>query len=231
MSRYSRNISVIGAEGQKALADGRVFVVGCGALGGQVAMLLAGAGIGHIGIIDFDTIDISNLQRQLFFTEKECGLPKADVLGNRMHAINSEVEVIVNMGMLTKRNATAILSGYDIVIDATDNPASKLMIQSVCDNLSIPCVIGGVAGWRGQVTTVLPGDSGLEGVFGEISEDVGMTPCAIEGVMGSAAATIASVQAAEAIKYLSKSGELLTKKLFYIDLANNISQIIALSNE
>lgn len=234
-NRYLRNIRVIGAEGQKKLFGGSVFVVGCGALGGQVSMLLAGAGVGRIGIADFDTVDISNLQRQLFFEERDCGVSKAQLLSQRMQNLNSEITVEIYNELITPVKAKQIFPAYDFIIDATDNPASKYSMDKVCLEIGKPLCIGGVAGWRGQVMS-MKGDNEnhtarFSDVFaledGELPES-GMLPCEIEGVMGAAASTIASLQASEAIKYLSGDGEPLFNRLLIMDLGKPYFQVIEL---
>lgn len=218
--RYKRNITVIGEDGQQALASSSVFVIGCGALGGQLAMLLAGAGVGKIGIADFDTIDITNLQRQLFFSETEAGERKADVIARRMRALNSEIEVVAIGEMIRNSNADTILRDYDLIVDATDNPATKYFVDEVAHRLAKPCCIGGVAGWRGQVMTISADPTGMRyvDVFPAPDADPSMLPCEIEGVMGPAASTVASLQAAEVLKMLTapSSGP---NRLIAIDLS------------
>ena len=222
-NRYSRNIAYIGAEGQQRLSAASVFVIGCGALGGQVAMLLAGAGVGHIGIADFDTIDISNLQRQLFFAEAEAGESKAGTIADKMRRLNSGIRVDEYCKMIRKEDARAILADYDFIIDATDNPATKYMTDEISALIGRPACIGGVAQWHGQVTTVSgrPDDGTLRfaDIFPRPDADPTMLPCEVLGVMGAAASLIASVQAAEALKYITAQGEMLINRLFTIDLA------------
>lgn len=234
-NRYLRNIRVIGAEGQKKLFGGSVFVVGCGALGGQVSMLLAGAGVGRIGIADFDTVDISNLQRQLFFEEGNCGLSKAQLLSRRMQNLNSEITVDIYNELITPARAKQIFLSYDFIIDATDNPASKYSMDRVCLEVDRPLCIGGVAGWRGQVMSMKGNDENHTVRFSEVfpledgeSPDSAMLPCEIEGVMGAAASAIASLQASEAIKYLTGDGEPLFNRLLMMDLGKPYFQIIDL---
>lgn len=222
MKRYLRNIRVIGDEAQDSLGRKSVAVVGCGALGGQCAMSLAGAGVGRIVIIDFDTVCISNLQRQLYFSEADAGGFKADVLSERMSALNSEIEVVTVRKMLTPENAAGILNGMDFVVEATDNAASKMLVEKTCRSLGVPCCMGGVAGWRGQVFTIADGSAGFTDLFPEASSSEELLPCEFEGVMGPVASLIASVQASEALKYLSGQGQLLTDAVFFADLRNNI---------
>lgn len=227
MNRYSRNILTIGKEGQQRLSEGSAFVIGCGALGGQVAMLLAGAGVRQIGLADFDTIDLTNLQRQLFFKEEEAGKYKIDALSARMFALNSEVKIAKYPVMITRHNASDILKEYDFIIDATDNPASKYTINEICRELGKPHCIGGVAGWRGQVMS-FDGSSGADGFSALFprpqAEEEGILPCELEGVIGAAASLIASVQAGEAIKFLSGEGEMLYDKVLVMDLRSCMFQ-------
>lgn len=222
MDRYLRNIKVVGKAGQDKLAESAVLVAGCGALGGQTAMLLAAAGVGHLILVDFDTVCISNLQRQLFYREEDTGKLKVSLLADRIHALNSGLDVAVHAEMITHDNARDLISHADFVIEATDNHASKIMIEEVCREMDVPCCIGGVAGWRGQVVTVAGGSKGLSLLFPEAGDDGIVMPCEAEGVMGPSASTIASVQAAEALKYLTGQGELLLNKCFFCDLSSNL---------
>lgn len=221
-NRYSRNIACIGAEGQERLSAASVFVIGCGALGGQVAMLLAAAGVGRIGIADFDTVDVSNLQRQLFFAEADAGESKALRIGERMRALNSEIRVDVFRRMIRPSDGAAILADYDYIIDATDNPSTKYMTDSICREIGRPGCIAGVAGWKGQVMCVSgrsdDGSLSFADVFPPPAEDPSMLPCEVLGVMGAAASMIASVQASEAIKHILGAGRGLTGRVLCIDL-------------
>ncbi len=221
-NRYSRNISCIGAEGQKRLSDASVFIIGCGALGGQTAMLLAGAGVGRIGIADFDTIDISNLQRQLFFAEEEAGRPKAEVIADRMRRLNSEIRVDVYERMIRPADGPELLSAYDFIIDATDNPATKYMTDRMCRLIRKPGCIGGVAGWQGQVVSVTGRDDdgtlGFADIFPPPDADPSMLPCEVTGVMGAAASVIASIQAAEAVKYIIGEGRRAVSSIVSVNL-------------
>lgn len=197
----------IGEEGQRRLASGSVFVVGCGALGGQVAMLLAGAGVGRIGIADFDTVDITNLQRQLFFAESLQGESKAASVAARMRALNSEIDVRVHECRVDEGNAAELFKDYDFIIDATDSPESKYMIDAVCLRLRKDCCIGGVSGWSGQVMSALIDvDGNSSARFSEIfPKPDAQTLEQIhrkKGVIGAAPSTVASIEAAEALKYL-----------------------------
>ncbi len=212
---------VIGDEGQQRLLESRVLIIGCGALGSPAAMYLAGAGVGTIGLVDFDTIDPTNLQRQLFYREDEAGKSKAHTLASRIAALNSEIEVKVHECLLTEKNGRDIISDYDFVIEATDNPASKYLIDRLCFEVGRPVVIGGVSGMQGQVTTFAPGHMRFSDFFPVPPEEQGVLPCAVNGVLGPAAGVISSIQASEAIKYLSGFGTPLIDRLLTVDLGSD----------
>lgn len=220
--RYSRQTRMegIGLEGQEKLRRAKVAVVGCGALGSMVAMQLAGAGVGNIVIADFDTIDISNLQRQFFYRTEEAGKRKADVLAERMTALNDNCRVTVVGKMIDRMSGESIFKDCDFIVDATDNASSKMMVGEVCRTLGKYCSIGGVSGYHGQVMTICPGEYGLAETFQPEPEE-GFLPCAIEGVFGPAASLCASLQASEVIKHLLQLGTTLQGKVFTFDLRSN----------
>lgn len=228
--RYSRQISVeeIGELGQARLLSSKVAIIGCGALGSMVAMQLAAAGVGSIVIADFDTIDISNLQRQFFFSTDEAGKMKSDVLQERMISINPGCKIQKVAKLIDKKLAGELFRDCDFIIDSTDNPASKAMIEKTCLGLGKPCCIGGVSGFHGQVMTVEPGGMTFGDLFCEDVES-DFLPCSISGVIGPAAALCASVQAAEAIKYLTGVGETLAGKILTFDLLSDTFQCMNLT--
>lgn len=217
--RYARQtvLADIGTEGQRRLLSASVGVVGCGALGSMVAMQLAGAGVGRIGICDFDTIDVSNLQRQLFFATGQCGQSKALVLAERMRALNPGVAVEPSTSFLTAATARQWLSQFDFIVEATDNASTKYLVDKVCDEIDKPCCIGGVWQFSGQVSTFLPGGVRYGDIFPEAADE-SMTPCSAGGVIGGAAGVVASVQSVEAIKYLAEAGSPLSGRMLMFDL-------------
>ncbi|MDE6461084.1 MAG: HesA/MoeB/ThiF family protein, partial [Paramuribaculum sp.] len=151
--RYSRLeiIKSIGKEGLQKIRQGKVFILGCGALGSLSAMYLAASGVGTIGIADFDTIDATNLQRQLFYSEDIVGSAKVLELANKMSRLNSDIHLEVFNEMITARKAEKIFAGYDFIIDGSDNMSTKQMTSSVCEKINKPYCIGGVEGFAGQV--------------------------------------------------------------------------------
>ena len=217
--RYARQISIpeIGKEGQHKLSESKVLIIGCGALGSMVAMQLSGAGIGELGIADYDNIEVSNLQRQFFFKSDECGRSKSDILSDRIKELNPSVKVTNYNQFITKPKAEELFVLYDIIIDATDNPDSKRLIDEIALKHKKPCIIGGVKDFSGQVITLLPTDMRFEEYFGKASQEAFM-PCSLGGVIGPAAALCASVQASEAIKCLLGIGKLLSGRLFVFNL-------------
>lgn len=228
-NRYARLEALpdIGREGLVALRSAKVLVIGCGALGSMAAMYLAASGIGTVGIADFDTIDLSNLQRQLFFEEGNVGQPKVRVLSERMLALNSEVEVMVHPELVTRDRALSLFPAYDFVIDGSDNPATKVLTDAVSLETGVACCIGGVRGFVGQVMSCAPGHTRYSDVFGE-APCSGLLPCSVAGVLGPAAGVVASVQAAEAIKHAAGAGDMLYDRLFTVDLLTMRSGVCAI---
>lgn len=226
--RYSRleSLEGIGREGIEKLSQGSVLIVGCGALGSPAAMYLAASGVGTIGLADFDTIDISNLQRQVFYDENSLGKLKSLTLKNKIKDLNSEVRVIEYPAMINEVKAEEIFTQFDFIIDGSDNPSTKNNTSSVCERLGLPYSIGGVKEYTGQAMSWAPGHAGYSEIFGNVPLCSGFTPCSIAGVMGPAAGVIASVLAGEAIKYLTGTGTMLYDRLFMIDLFNAASSVI-----
>lgn len=218
--RYSRltSIEAFGLDGLSHLRAGKALIIGCGALGSVCAMYLAASGIGKLAIADFDTVDLSNLQRQVFFSEPEIGKPKGQLLKKKLQELNSSIEIELYPFIITEAKAEEIFTEYDFIIDATDNPASKMMVDRVCARLSKPCCIGGVKGFSGQIMSWAPGHLRYSEVFPEVSCESGLLPCSISGVVGPLPGIIASMQALEAIKHLSGKGEMLYDKILSIDL-------------
>lgn len=219
--RYSRNLmlTTIGEEGQRKLLGSSVLVVGCGALGSIAAMYLAGSGVGRIGIADFDTIDISNLQRQIGYTSADVGKDKTEVLESSIRALNPGVEVQRHNCFLSHKNAEEIINSYDIVVEGSDNPDTKYLVASICGKLAKPYVIGGVRELTGQIATCLPGHAGYTDIFPEAAAAGGFTPCALGGLLGPLPGIVASIQACEAVKIIAGFGATLADRLLLIDAA------------
>lgn len=226
-NRYSRLeiIESIGKEGLRKIRAGKVFILGCGALGSLSAMYLAASGIGTIGIADFDTIDASNLQRQLFYSEELVGNSKALELAERMKQLNSDIHIEIFNEIITAEKAEKIFAGYDFIIDGSDNMSTKQMTASICEKISKPYCIGGVEGFSGQVMSWAAGHTGYREIFGEGATCSNIMPCAVKGVVGPAAGIVASYQASEAIKFFTGAGNMLYDKLLNFDLLSPSSII------
>ena len=208
MNRYlaQQRMDEIGPEGQKRLRDARVLIIGCGALGSPVAMYLAGSGIGHLILADFDTVDLSNLHRQVFYGEEEIGQPKVDILKKRIETLNSEVKVEKWHNLVTARLLEMAQIKFDIAVDAADNPATTYILDDFCKRKGIPLITAGVSGWEAQVFTFIPGSFSYGDIFARPEADAEILPCSLNGILGATAAFAASLQNAETIKLLVGEG-------------------------
>lgn len=223
MERYIRNIQLegIGEAGQRNLLASSVLIVGSGALGSIVAMYLAGSGVGHIGVVDFDYIDISNLQRQLAFKESDIKGNKATTLAGKLREINSEIEVDTYEEKLDAECAKELFASYDVIVEATDCPESKYMVTDACVWLGKPVVFGGVAQTRGQVMTI-PDAASVQyrDIFPEGASEGEYLPASKGGILGPVPGVVGSLQAAEVIKLLTGLGSVLRNSLLTFDLSD-----------
>ena len=223
--RYARHIILpgIGGEGQEKLGEARVLVVGAGGLGSPAAMYLAAAGIGTIGLVDFDDVELSNLQRQLLHDTDDVGRPKVDSARDRLRALNPNVEVVAHRTMLSSANAFEVLEPYDIVVDGTDNFPVRYLVNDACQLLGKPLVYGSIYQWEGQASVFLPGAENpcYRCLFPEPPPPGVVPSCAEGGVFGVLPGVIGSMQAVEAIKLVLGVGEPLAGKLVLYDAMRN----------
>ena len=220
LERYSRHILLaeVGVEGQERLMEGRVLVVGAGGLGSPVALYLAAAGVGVVGIVDNDTVDRSNLQRQIAHTTADIGQPKVESAARAMRAINPEVQVVTHHCFLDASNVRQLVRQYDFVIDGADNFPTKFLVNDACLLEGVPFSHGGILRFTGQTMTVLPGKSACyRCVFREPPPPDAVPSCSQAGVLGAVAGMLGTIQAAEALKFLTGAGELLTNRLLSFD--------------
>lgn len=217
--RHSRTIVLpeIGTEGVIRLMNASALIVGAGALGCITAMYLAAAGVGRIGIVDFDTVGLSNLQRQLAYTEADLGMSKVKALETKLYAVNPDVRIEAYNTALTHSNASELLGRYDISIEGSDNPATKYLVSDTARTLRRPCIIGGVRGFTGQITTQLAAGPTYRDIFPDLPEACGVLPCSAFGVLGPVPGLVASLQATEAIKLLTGAGRPLAGRLLQIN--------------
>ncbi|PYT11768.1 MAG: thiamine biosynthesis protein ThiF [Acidobacteria bacterium] len=222
-ARYSRQIlfEEIGPEGQARLMDARVALVGCGALGTVQASLLVRAGVGHLRIIDRDFVEESNLQRQILFDEEDVRaiLPKAVAAEKKLRATNSLVDV---EGLVEDLNASSIgrlLTGFDLVLDATDNFDARFLLNDYCVKTATPWIYGACVGSYGLTFPILPGDTACLRCVFESAPPPGLSPtCDTAGVLGPIVGVVASLQVAEALKILSGRLERVSRRISVVDV-------------
>lgn len=219
LTRYSRHVLLpeVGLAGQKKLKAASVLVVGSGGLGSPVSLYLASAGVGTIGLLDFDTVDLSNLQRQILFKIADIGKSKAKVGAQRLKALNDCIKVKVHDVHMASDNALKILADYDVVVDGTDNFASRYLLNDACQRLGKPYVYGSIYRFEGQASVFIPGKGCYRCLF-PVMPDVQAVPnCAEIGVMGAVAGIIGTIQATETIKLLTGAGDSLSGRLLIFD--------------
>jgi adenylyltransferase/sulfurtransferase len=232
--RYARHVVIpgIGLSGQKRLANAKVLCIGAGGLGSPVLLYLAAAGVGTLGIVDHDLVDESNLQRQIIHGEADIGSPKTQSAKERIHEINSAVKINIYSQGINRENALEIISDYDVVVDATDNFATRYLINDACVLLKKPCVWGSIYRFDGQASvffsTVGPCYRCLhpEPPAKELAPN-----CAVGGVFGVLCATIGSVQATETIKLITGVGEVMVGELLIYDALDSSFEKITLKKD
>ena len=212
--RYRRHILLdeIGIEGQERIAASNVLIVGAGGLGSPVITYLAAAGVGHIGVVDGDIVELSNLQRQVVFSTSDLGRKKAVAAGERIKEINPDVRVEVYDEFLSLENAGDLIGQYDFVCEGSDNYATKLLVNDICVRKGKPFTIGSLSRFEGQVMTHTDGSACWRCLYGAAPEQSEKEPVEL-GVLGSVPGIIGAVESTEAIKYIVGSGKLLTNRL------------------
>jgi len=215
LERYDRQISIKrwGVEGQKKLKRSKVMVAGVGGLGSVSSLYLAAAGIGKLVLIDKDKVSLSDLNRQILYSEENLGLSKVDVAKRKIESLNSEVEVEAVMGEITKENIRSLIEDVDVVVDGLDNWSTRFILNDCCVEKFIPFVHAGVSGFYGQITTVMPGKGPcLRCIFPEKPHEVRVIP-----VFGAIPGVLASLQVIEVIKIITGIGKLLVGRMLFLD--------------
>lgn len=219
--RYDRQIILpeIGEEGQRKLQKAKVLIVGVGGLGSPIALYLAGAGVGYIGLVDDDVVSISNLQRQVLYSEKELGKPKAVCAAERLSALNSEIKVAHYPTRLTENNARDIIREYDMVVDGCDNFTTRYLINDICIEQGKPYIYGAICGFEGQVSVFNYGNrkKSYRDLYPD-EEEMKRMPPPPKGVMGITPAVVGSIEATEVLKIICGFGNVLAGELWTIDL-------------
>ncbi|MDR3280128.1 MAG: molybdopterin-synthase adenylyltransferase MoeB [Synergistaceae bacterium] len=223
ISRYSRHLLLpeVGMEGQKRLAASRVLIVGTGGLGAPLALYLAAAGVGTIGVVDFDFVEASNLQRQIIHSTRDIDRPKTASAKDRIKGLNPGVEVVVHNTRLTSENALDIFSGYDLVADGTDNYQTRYLVNDACVLLGIPNVYGSIYQFEGQASVFYAKEGPCYRCLYPSPPPPGLVPsCAEGGVLGVLPGIVGTIQACEAIKLIVGGAESLIGRLLLFDAWN-----------
>ena len=216
VERYSRHILLqdVGGKGQEKLLAGRVLIIGAGGLGAPIALYLAAAGVGTIGIADADVVDVTNLQRQVIHFTPDIGKPKVVSAAEKIRAINPDVQVRTHQEWVSAANIAALIADYDFVIDGTDNFATKFLINDACVLGKKPYSHGGILRFDGQILTVKPGESACyRCIFPKPPPKNAIPTCSEAGVIGVLPGVIGTLQATEAIKFLLGIGDPLAGRL------------------
>lgn len=221
--RYSRQtrFAPIGEVGQRKLANSCILIVGVGALGASLAQHMVRAGVGEVRLVDRDFVEPSNLQRQMLFDEADAlaVLPKAVAAANKLRQINNEVNMIASVTDVNASNVGALAAGVHLVLDGTDNAATRLLLSDICFQQGIPFVYGGVAGAQGMNATFIPGQTScFRCLIGDAELENEVDTCDTVGVLAPAVEFVASLQAAEAIKWLSGNQAAMRRTWLSADL-------------
>lgn len=216
IERYSRQIILpnIGGKGQEKLLNAKVLIIGAGGLGSPSALYLASAGIGTIGIVDSDAVELNNLQRQILHSTQNIGKNKVESAKERLNAINPGVKVVAYHMRLTSENILEVIKNYDIIVDGSDNFPTRYLVNDACVLLKKPLAHGGIFRFDGQAITIIPSKSACYRCLFPEPPPPGLVPsCQEAGILGAVAGVIGTIQANEVLKYILGIGELLTGKL------------------
>ena len=219
VKRYSRHIIMpqVGSKGQRKLLESKVLIVGAGGLGSPSAVYLALAGVGTIGVVDFDSVELSNLQRQMLHHTHDVGRPKVRSAKEAILDYNPDTNVVLHETRLTSENAMEIISQYDVVVNGADNFASRYLVNDASYLLDKPLVDGSILIFDGQATVFVPGKGCYRCLF-PAPPPPGLVPnCAEAGVLGALTGLVGSIQAVETLKLLLGIGESLASRLLLID--------------
>ena len=217
--RYSRHIIMpqIGGKGQRKLMNAKVLLIGAGGLGSPAALYLAAAGVGTLGIVDFDEVDITNLQRQILHHTHDVGRPKVISAAETIADINPDVRVVQHRLQLSSQNVLEVFRPYDIVVDCSDNFPTRYLVNDACVMLGKPCVHGSIFLFEGQASTFVPGQGCYRCLY-PTPPPPGMVPsCAEAGVLGVLPGIVGAIQAVETIKLILSLGKSLSGRLLLLD--------------
>lgn len=220
LQRYSRHIILpeVGGKGQKKILQAKVLIIGAGGLGCPVGYYLAAAGVGTLGMVDNDTVELSNLQRQIAHNTQRLGVPKVESAKATFEALNPDVKVIGIRERMTKDNIMDFMRDYDIVVDGSDNFPTRYLVNDACVLLKKPLVSGAILKFEGQVTTIMPGEGHCYRCLFEEMPPAGLVPsCQEAGVIGAIPGVVGSLQAIEVFKLILGKGDVLKNTLLIYD--------------
>ncbi len=227
--RYSKQIILdgIGYEGQEKLKKSKILVVGAGGLGSPVLYYLAAVGVGTIGIADFDTVTLSNLNRQILYSSEDLGKRKVDLAFEKILKLNPDISVIKHYTRIDIDNVEDIIAGYDVVIDATDNFSIRYLLSDCCYFLGKPIIEGAATGYDGILMTIIPGKTPCYRCLYPVPPEDGVLPtCSDTGILGMVTGIVGSVQALEAVKVVLGLGETVSGRILTFDaLTTNFREV------
>jgi len=228
VERYARHLMLreVGGPGQQALRAARVLIIGAGGLGAPAALYLAAAGVGRLGLVDPDTVALSNLQRQVIFSGSDIGAPKVSAAASRLAGVNPHVTLEPLESALDGNNARGLITGWDLVLDGTDDFATRFAVNAACVALETPLVSGAIGRWTGQVG-VFAARPCYRCLVPEVPPEV--ETCAAVGVVGALAGVIGSMMALEAVKVITRAGEPLIGRLLVYDGLAGVCRTVRLS--
>jgi molybdopterin/thiamine biosynthesis adenylyltransferase len=217
--RYARHIILteVGPVGQRKLLAAKVLLIGAGGLGSPAALYLAAAGVGTLGVVDYDAVDLSNLHRQIIHGHANIGRPKVESVAERLRDVNPDVKVVAHSGPIAASNAMEIIGPYDVVVNGSDNFPTRYLVNDACYLLGKPLVDGSLFRFEGQATVYLPGKGCYRCLFPAPPPPGAVPSCAEAGVLGAMCGVVGTIQAVETIKLLLGLGESLVNRLLLFD--------------
>lgn len=234
LQRYKRNVLLkeIGVTGQGQLLSSSVLIIGLGGIGSPVSLYLAAAGVGTVGLVDYDSVDLSNLQRQIIHSTNDIGRKKVHSAKESINNLNPAINVLTYDDRYSPDKLLSVIKEFDFIIDATDNFPAKFLINDLCASSGKAFSHGGVTEFAGQTMTVVPGQSACyRCVFGGIPSEDAVAPASSMGVMGAVVGILGSIQATEAIKYITQCGDNLINTLLTFDAKNMEFRKVALKKQ
>lgn len=219
IKRYSRHIVLrgVGGDGQQKLKAARVLVVGAGGLGSPAIAYLAAAGVGTLGVVDHDTVSISNLQRQVIHQSAGVGVPKVESAREFVAGLNAHVQFVPHIERINSDNASGLMEGYDLVLDGTDNFSTRAVTATAAQAAGLTLVSGAVSMFDGQVTVFAPGGPRFTDLYPDTPDDADLPACEVVGVLGAVTGVIGTLMAMEAIKLITGIGDPLVGRLLLYD--------------